>query len=233
MPLLHKRGGISFLDSNRSSMTYTCMDDECGLVFESRRPSALYCSVECRYRKSKRIVQPCERVGCTGTFKANSNDGRRFCSRSCSNRATPPRRTKTKTCTSCPTLIEAKHRYCSECRPTRDTIDAQYLERKICDFVKNAKYQVNAQLRTLSRATYKASGRPYACQVCGYSTHVEICHIKDIHQCDPNDTIGSICELSNLVALCRNHHWEFDHGHIGIAGIKKKYRRSKQTGGSA
>lgn len=29
-------------------------------------------------------------------------------------------------------------------------------------------------------------------------------------------TISDVNDPSNLVALCKNHHWEFDNGHLSL-----------------
>ena len=52
------------------------------------------------------------------------------------------------------------------------------------------------------------------CRKCKYSLHVELCHIKPISDFPQTATLGEINHESNIVGLCRNHHWEFDHGHL-------------------
>lgn len=72
------------------------------------------------------------------------------------------------------------------------------------------------QIRQHSRYWYIKSGRPLACAICDYNKHVEICHIKDVQDFPQNAKITTINEPENLVALCRNHHWEFDNGHLTL-----------------
>ena len=50
------------------------------------------------------------------------------------------------------------------------------------------------------------------CVVCGYSKHVDICHKKSIHKFPDTALVKEVNDKNNLVKLCRNHHWEFDHG---------------------
>ncbi len=50
-----------------------------------------------------------------------------------------------------------------------------------------------------------------SCQRCGYDKHVEVCHIKPISEYDLDTLISVINDPSNLIVLCPNHHWEFDH----------------------
>lgn len=66
---------------------------------------------------------------------------------------------------------------------------------------------------------YRKSTRPKVCAVCGYDAHYEVCHIKPINDFLPTDSVAEVNELSNLVALCPNHHWEFDHGRLSITLI--------------
>ena len=66
---------------------------------------------------------------------------------------------------------------------------------------------------------YRKSSRPKACAICHYDTHYEVCHIKPINGFLPTDFVGNVNKLSNLAALCPNHHWEFDHGRLCAASI--------------
>lgn len=50
-----------------------------------------------------------------------------------------------------------------------------------------------------------------SCQFCGYNKHVEVCHIKPIHTFSEDTLISVVNDPSNILVLCRNCHWEFDH----------------------
>jgi len=52
--------------------------------------------------------------------------------------------------------------------------------------------------------------------VCGYSNHVEVCHIKSVSDFDGDELMRNINSIDNLIGLCPNHHWEFDNGKINI-----------------
>jgi predicted restriction endonuclease len=69
-------------------------------------------------------------------------------------------------------------------------------------------------IRELSRKSYIKSGLPMRCHVCDYDLHIDICHIHDIKDFSEDTPISVINHLDNLLALCKNHHWEFDHGHL-------------------
>ena len=58
--------------------------------------------------------------------------------------------------------------------------------------------------------------------MCGYDAHYEVCHIRPITDFQPPDFVAQVNELSNLMALCPNHHWEFDHGKLPTAAVLKE-----------
>ena len=62
-----------------------------------------------------------------------------------------------------------------------------------------------------ARATYAANGLPLTCLVCGYNKHVEIAHRKAVSDFAADTTIRVINDITNLMALCPNHHWEQEH----------------------
>lgn len=63
-----------------------------------------------------------------------------------------------------------------------------------------------------ARDSLVEAGRVKHCSVCSYVNHVEVCHIKSVSSFKDSASISEINDLSNLVYLCPNHHWEFDHG---------------------
>lgn len=77
-------------------------------------------------------------------------------------------------------------------------------------------------IRTMSRKAYKDSGRPMKCLVCDYSLHVDIAHIRDVKSYPDSATVAEVNNLDNLIALCKNHHWEFDNGYLQIEGISSE-----------
>ena len=67
-------------------------------------------------------------------------------------------------------------------------------------------------IRKIAEDVYKSSGKPCRCAICGYSNHIEIAHIKAVSDFEDSTTIAEINSIDNLIALCPNHHWEYDHG---------------------
>jgi hypothetical protein len=136
----------------------------------------------------------------------------KFCSRSCSAKFTnkTPKRIKIqKYCLKCNLEISNMHKVtlCKECNRTRDWDTVTYGE-----ITEKAKYQKSSYVRNHARKVYASSDKPKSCIHCGYSTHYEICHVRAINSFQPSDKIADINNIDNLIALCRNHHWELDHG---------------------
>ena len=63
---------------------------------------------------------------------------------------------------------------------------------------------------------YENSGKEYTCSICGYSNHVEIAHIKSVSSFNDDSILEEINDINNLIALCPNHHWEYDNGILKI-----------------
>lgn len=78
---------------------------------------------------------------------------------------------------------------------------------------------IHSTIRQHSRKIYEKSNKPKICFVCGYDLHVDICHINDVQSFQDNITMKEINDITNLIALCKNHHWEFDNGYLKIVGM--------------
>lgn len=57
---------------------------------------------------------------------------------------------------------------------------------------------------------------------CNYSLHVELAHIKTVSDFAVTSTLGEVNDPSNLLVLCRNCHWEYDHGYLKIENIPNR-----------
>lgn len=141
----------------------------------------------------------------------------KFCSRTCAvsyNNAVNPKRPKTKKC-KCGAFIYSNRSQCKSCfKATRyHSVD------KIADIRCQAKYQKSAVIRSLARRIYKKSNKPKTCYNCGYDKHYEVAHIKSIKSFPENTTLSVVNDLTNLVALCPNCHWEFDKGLLTISSL--------------
>jgi len=138
----------------------------------------------------------------------------KFCSRSCSaivsNKTSKKRELEGK-CEKCQIQITSSHKYCVSCRDVarsiqhRTTIKEHKLKLSWRNF--------HVSMREMSRANYAKSKRPKICQ-CGYQLHVDICHIKQISNFNEDTLLSVVNHSDNLVALCKNCHWEFDNGYL-------------------
>src|SRR6266487_4016432 len=65
-----------------------------------------------------------------------------------------------------------------------------------------------------ARAAYILSGKPKLCAICNYAQHYEVAHIRDVADFPGTALIQEINAVINLIALCPNHHWEFDNNKL-------------------
>jgi hypothetical protein len=61
-----------------------------------------------------------------------------------------------------------------------------------------------------ARQVYKRAKRLYVCEVCGYDKRIDICHKKDVKDFPNGTMLSEVNHIDNLIALCPNHHWEYD-----------------------
>lgn len=54
---------------------------------------------------------------------------------------------------------------------------------------------------------------------CTYSRYIDVAHIKPVAAFSGDALIGEINAPVNIMGLCKNHHWEYDHGDISISDI--------------
>lgn len=160
---------------------------------------------------------------CAQCQKPTSNP--KFCSSSCSatynnlyNRTTYGPSRKQSYCRHCGVKIEGRRKTCDDCNPN----NLDWSKITIAEIAGKAKYQVHSQIRQRARYRYRTSDRPKYCVNCGYSKHIEICHIHAIADFPDTTNVAEINDLKNLVALCPNCHWDLDNGELQIEDIRGK-----------
>ena len=79
-------------------------------------------------------------------------------------------------------------------------------------------------IRKLAAVAFKNSNKSKKCIICGYDKHIEIAHIKGVSEFSNEDLISRINDIDNLIALCPNHHWEFDNGRLSEEDKEKIYK---------
>lgn len=175
-----------------------------------------FCSAKCRASTQKSKVQ----TRCPNCNTLTFNP--KFCSQSCAaifnNSKNPKRKKRVWHCERCGQIKERKTKYqhiCDDClkRPRRDMYKYKTTGdlRSVYKSKGWHRQNVFTYIREQARRIYKKS-KPSTCVSCGYTKHVEICHIKQVSEYPDDALISEINSLDNLVALCPNCHWEFDHG---------------------
>lgn len=74
-----------------------------------------------------------------------------------------------------------------------------------------------------ARRVYQDSEKPKKCACCGYDKHYEVAHIKAVSDFDDDVLISEINDIDNLIALCPNHHWEYDNIGLDTEDLKNNY----------
>jgi hypothetical protein len=158
------------------------------------------------------------------------NGDRHFCSRSCSAKTNNlgKRRYSSRSCKQCQkeyitTKTHRSLKLCQDCKSShsdtgsiRDMSISDYYKR---DSVKNKHPSwKSAHVRSFNRSWNKDLTR-LSCQVCPYSTHVELAHIKAVSDFPEDTKLSIVNDPSNILVLCRNHHWEFDNGILKLQDI--------------
>lgn len=140
----------------------------------------------------------------------------KFCSRSCAasyNNKTHIKRKPEGKCKNCSKQIKSSRTYCNDC--FSDKIKNKDLTLSEAIYQKGHRSSAFALVRARARSTenFKKSKQ---CYKCGYNKHVEACHIKPISAFPMTTPLSEINSKENIIALCRNCHWEYDNGLITL-----------------
>ena len=65
-----------------------------------------------------------------------------------------------------------------------------------------------------AREAYLFYERPPECIICGYNKHIDVAHIVAVKDFSDDTLLQVINHIDNLIALCPNHHWEYDHNKL-------------------
>lgn len=154
-----------------------------------------------------------------------------FCGHSCAAKYSNSRRERDECGLKC-FHKRRKPRYCSVCGcqliPGKDrgkrcfscrSVPTEWKQRTIGE-IKNQKSTLPTNrygtVRMHAREVMAKSGIDKSCRVCGYSKHVEVIHVRPIHTFSDSASTAEVNALDNLRYLCRNCHWEHDHGLLKI-----------------
>ena len=150
----------------------------------------------------------------------------KFCSRSCSARYTnsvsPKRARVIRRCESCdvrPIRASNTTNLCKTCYMAQE--DARIGEMTLGDSI--AVYSTpRSKYNTVRHHGRKLSNLYDRCQVCGYKTILQVCHIKGIATFPLETRISTINDPSNIAILCPNHHCELDAGILSPDAIPSR-----------
>lgn len=190
------------------NMKFIC--DYCKKTFERKRVRKAKHRFCCQNHHRLWRREQVEVNYCLNCNKLTTNP--KFCSKGCSASYTNkinPKRSLEGTC-SCGKKIPSSRTFCKDCFNSKYLID--YSKITIGDLRKRRTSQQHSQIRGHARKIYIKSGRPQACEICGYSNFFEVCHIKAIKDFNDDTLISVVNSLSNLISLCPNHHLELDNG---------------------
>lgn len=144
----------------------------------------------------------------------------KFCCQSCAasyNNRAKPKRQPEGNCRRCNKVISTARTYCSDCWSgmLKSTRDRSLAEIEYKTGHKSAAFSaVREHARRKSRFA-----RVHQCERCGYSKHVECCHIRAISEFPADATVAEVNADENILVLCPNCHWEFDRGMLDISEI--------------
>lgn len=128
------------------------------------------------------------------------------------NNLTPKRKKKIGCCVSCSSEISHKRKFCDNCSP--NIVDWSTVT--LADIHAKRSYGRNSRVRALARAFWIRQCFPLVCAICGYDRHVDIAHIVAISSFPLDTPVSVVNSVENLVALCKNHHWEHDNGLLAL-----------------
>jgi len=124
-------------------------------------------------------------------------------------------------CTSCATLVSADGITCGTCKKNkRQELTLGYTVGQIRELYKDKSSMATAaKIRGYGITIYKNSDKPKHCIRCKYDKFYEVCHIKPVSSFDNAATMADVHAIDNLIALCPNCHWEFDHAMLLLKDI--------------
>lgn len=180
-----------------------------------------YCSQTCvhNHRKTEEKQIKCD--FCSVLFLRKTIDSdqlHNFCSCSCSAKHTnferkqnhKTKQERPRNCKICNIefAYKTKTKFCNSCTPTSNLNISKGIL-----FAKRANWQsARSAIQQMARKNYFFANPDAFCHICNYKTHVEVAHKQSVSSFPDETLLSTINDISNLVGLCPNHHWEYDNG---------------------
>lgn len=162
-------------------------------------------------KPSKSILKKCSHCDKKIKVMPSMIKEQNYCSISCSNKHKPKRKKLPRPkCATCSNKVQNRRdKYCNKCHILKNCSFHLKTLGEIKEKRKDATRY--SQIREHARKALKQSNCYKECFNCRYDKHVHTCHIKDICTFPDTATVEEVNSLDNLVYLCPNCHWEFDH----------------------
>lgn len=145
-----------------------------------------------------------------------------FCSQTCSNTFNNPnpKIDRTTSCKNCTTnFIKSKDKISDTCSMLC-YMELGMKQRNLKDSIKRSGSNTYDTVRQNARL-YSKYFYPLKCMLCDYDKHYEVCHVKDLKDFTREETVYEVNNKTNLIHLCPNCHWEFDHNQINLSVIRE------------
>jgi YHS domain-containing protein len=141
---------------------------------------------------------------------AKSHGGPHFCNTTCANLCRQKGRTRA--CTKCQSpMLRAKRgkRLCDACKEADRSklillTKGEYFRTRTWQAARNG-------ICKHARRVFYASKQPRKCSICSYAGACDVAHKVAVSDFSDTALISEINALTNLVCLCKQHHWDFDH----------------------
>lgn len=223
------------------------MKNKCNFCKKEIKKKKRYCNKEC-LKASRDLYIKDNTFNCAfcqnkvyrpPSHREKVKHGRFFCTQSCSasfnNTGKQKNKPKERICVNCNKVYffvwkENRSRYCSECFvPPNDYKLVSLKTFREKPYIKRRHPSwAYSHLRVLNR-TWNKHLSIFPCQNCNYTKHIEFCHIKPISSYSEDTLLGEINHESNILILCPNCHWEFDHEKLNIENIPKRNGASVES----
>lgn len=219
---------LNFYDKNRKKYNLPYGKGKITTVFGSWKNA-----IETTFEIVLKVNHPRITINCVQCGKETKNP--KFCSKSCSasfNNAERlidgvgirPRKNPNKPCAVCGDDVIWRSKFCSKCAKLLKSNTGEYVSFETitkAHFLSEGS-QRHARIRVHARTIALDNHLLDKCFICGYSTYVECCHIQSIASFSDDSLLKEINDPErNLIGLCPNHHWEFDHSILSKDNLER------------
>lgn len=76
------------------------------------------------------------------------------------------------------------------------------------------------KVRSHARRLVSSLGMKMICSCCNFQKGIQVCHIKAINLFEDTTPLNVVNNINNLILLCPNCHWLFDHGYNSLEKLQ-------------